>query len=316
MRKAFTLIELLVVIAIIAILAAILFPVFAQAKVAAKKTSALSNQKQIGLGLVMYAGDNEDYYPRQDTCVPGSSLNTALNTAPFLNPGVGCTTGNFRYRVNHFAWQKYLVPYTKSIPLFEHPLRQKDPANWTNNGQIFGSFALNLGLTGASDTSAGNVPNKNFGNRVSFTGGSQSGIPDVAAAGILMEYPVGNSSVVPTMTDDGAPPTSALTAYPVAVREYWAAKMMKESLADCVAGKMGTEPDGAKIAAGGVVVGMADGSARFLKAGDFLAKTPLKAEILPGGYSYGNDCSNFSGNLGFRQINTNLNYPLWGLKAN
>src|SRR5688572_52503 len=55
--RAFTLIELLVVIAIIAILAAILFPVFAQAKLAAKKTTALSNAKQIGLSLHMYASD-------------------------------------------------------------------------------------------------------------------------------------------------------------------------------------------------------------------------------------------------------------------
>jgi prepilin-type N-terminal cleavage/methylation domain-containing protein/prepilin-type processing-associated H-X9-DG protein len=63
-RKAFTLIELLVVIAIIAILAAILFPVFAQAKEAAKKTSCLSNMKNIGLALFMYTGDSDDMYPQ------------------------------------------------------------------------------------------------------------------------------------------------------------------------------------------------------------------------------------------------------------
>ncbi|MFZ4508330.1 MAG: prepilin-type N-terminal cleavage/methylation domain-containing protein [Fimbriimonas sp.] len=63
MKKAFTLIELLVVIAIIAILAAILFPVFAQAKAAAKKSSDLSNQKQLGLGIVMYSADYDDMFP-------------------------------------------------------------------------------------------------------------------------------------------------------------------------------------------------------------------------------------------------------------
>src|SRR5579862_4993311 len=60
---AFTLIELLVVIAIIAILAAILFPVFAQAKEAAKKTACLSNSKQLGLAMMMYCNDNEDTMP-------------------------------------------------------------------------------------------------------------------------------------------------------------------------------------------------------------------------------------------------------------
>jgi prepilin-type N-terminal cleavage/methylation domain-containing protein/prepilin-type processing-associated H-X9-DG protein len=74
-RRAFTLIELLVVIAIIAILAAILFPVFAQAKAAAKKTVCLSNMKQLGLATQMYLGDNNDQFFSGNTCkdpMPGS----------------------------------------------------------------------------------------------------------------------------------------------------------------------------------------------------------------------------------------------------
>lgn len=62
-RRAFTLIELLVVIAIIAILAAILFPVFAQAKDAAKKTSSLSNIKQMGTATAIYTTDADDVMP-------------------------------------------------------------------------------------------------------------------------------------------------------------------------------------------------------------------------------------------------------------
>ncbi len=64
LHRAFTLIELLVVIAIIAILAAILFPVFAQAKEAAKKTQDLSNTKQQATASFLYMGDSDDTYPR------------------------------------------------------------------------------------------------------------------------------------------------------------------------------------------------------------------------------------------------------------
>ncbi|OIO91395.1 MAG: hypothetical protein AUJ92_16615 [Armatimonadetes bacterium CG2_30_59_28] len=64
-KKGFTLIELLVVIAIIAILAAILFPVFAKAREKARQTSCLSNIKQLGLGAMMYVQDfDETYFPR------------------------------------------------------------------------------------------------------------------------------------------------------------------------------------------------------------------------------------------------------------
>ncbi|MEP6756569.1 MAG: DUF1559 domain-containing protein, partial [Chthonomonadales bacterium] len=62
-RRGFTLIELLVVIAIIAILAAILFPVFAKAREAARKATCLSNLKQIGLATLMYVQDYDEQFP-------------------------------------------------------------------------------------------------------------------------------------------------------------------------------------------------------------------------------------------------------------
>ena len=75
--KAFTLIELLIVIAIIAILAAILFPVFSQAKAAAKKTVCLANGNQIGLALMMYLNDYDDFYPQEHP----STSNPAVDDA-------------------------------------------------------------------------------------------------------------------------------------------------------------------------------------------------------------------------------------------
>jgi prepilin-type N-terminal cleavage/methylation domain-containing protein/prepilin-type processing-associated H-X9-DG protein len=82
-RRAFTLIELLVVIAIIAILAAILFPVFAQAREAARKTSCISNQKQILLGAMMYQQDYDEMYHRILTCNhPTGNACVQFNSSP------------------------------------------------------------------------------------------------------------------------------------------------------------------------------------------------------------------------------------------
>src|SRR5258708_19715381 len=87
-RPGFTLIELLVVIAIIAILAAILFPVFAQARESARMTSCLSNLKQIGLGTMMYLQDYDERYPNCKAWArmwTGDSLGLPSTIKPNLN---------------------------------------------------------------------------------------------------------------------------------------------------------------------------------------------------------------------------------------
>src|SRR5438045_6915999 len=83
-KRAFTLIELLVVIAIIAILAAILFPVFAQARASARQISCLSNVKQFALGVLMYAQDYDEIIPRHD-----NNGSATYGIAPGLPPDWG-----------------------------------------------------------------------------------------------------------------------------------------------------------------------------------------------------------------------------------
>lgn len=103
-RRGFTLIELLVVIAIIAILAAILFPVFAQAKAAAKKTMAISNTKQLLLAGIQYMDENDDQrIPRYNACGATVGANT--------NPP---TTGTQ-------IWPEILQPYVKSKDVYLDP---------------------------------------------------------------------------------------------------------------------------------------------------------------------------------------------------
>ncbi|BCM92309.1 hypothetical protein IAD21_04188 [Abditibacteriota bacterium] len=104
--SAFTLIELLVVIAIIAILAAILFPVFARARENARKTSGLSNLKQIGLGLMQYLQDYDERFPNSVTERQGVSYYGAADTAA---------------GVADYSIRAKLQPYTKSVQLFKDP---------------------------------------------------------------------------------------------------------------------------------------------------------------------------------------------------
>jgi prepilin-type N-terminal cleavage/methylation domain-containing protein/prepilin-type processing-associated H-X9-DG protein len=84
--RGFTLIELLVVIAIIAILAAILFPVFARARAKAQQTTCLSNVKQLTLGVSMYCTDNDDNTPLNNTgCAVNPGLDWSTEIYPYVN---------------------------------------------------------------------------------------------------------------------------------------------------------------------------------------------------------------------------------------
>ncbi len=115
-RRGFTLIELLVVIAIIAILAAILFPVFAQARAAARQAACLSNQKQIGNAVMLYTQDYDEVLPGntpgQAAC--GSGGGDAATSLGFMQPPNG--SAQLRNIV-----PRDLQPYLKNVKVFRCP---------------------------------------------------------------------------------------------------------------------------------------------------------------------------------------------------
>jgi prepilin-type N-terminal cleavage/methylation domain-containing protein/prepilin-type processing-associated H-X9-DG protein len=127
-RKGFTLIELLVVIAIIAILAAILFPVFAQARDKARSASCLSNMKQIGLAVMMYAQDYDE-------------------TEPPAYVGKTDPQGRPEWYYNQAAWTELILPYVKNKQVFLCPSAEKVTAS--NPDNIPASYVTNYWTMGA-----------------------------------------------------------------------------------------------------------------------------------------------------------------------
>lgn len=134
MRKAFTLIELLVVIAIIAILAAILFPVFSQAKIAAKQSSSVAQMRQLAAAVMMYAGDNDDFF------VPASARPASGNSDPTI-------------------WTEGLNPYVKNKQIFVAPdSNGAFSENWATRRHQSVGYSDATGVDPNSTAVPGNAP--------------------------------------------------------------------------------------------------------------------------------------------------------------
>lgn len=137
MRRFFTLIELLVVITIIAILAAILFPVFAQAREKARQTACLSNCKQMGTAAMMYAQDYDEILPETGWQGPCSPAGEPPQTA----------TDNFFSGV--FAFPLAIQPYTKNLALLTCP-SDPDKGGWGKlNSNCYEQQLLLMNIPGA-----------------------------------------------------------------------------------------------------------------------------------------------------------------------
>lgn len=130
--RGFTLIELLVVIAIIAILASILFPVFAKAREKARQSSCLSNTKQLAVGLLSYAQDYDESFPIED----------------FVYAGTGNDAGDG-------SWRGAVFPYCKNAQIFICPSHRPTGTKFDgryNDKTMEASYAINdvhQGLAGA-----------------------------------------------------------------------------------------------------------------------------------------------------------------------
>jgi prepilin-type N-terminal cleavage/methylation domain-containing protein/prepilin-type processing-associated H-X9-DG protein len=136
--RGFTLIELLVVISVIAILAAILFPVFARARENARKTSCASNLKQLGLGLLQYTQDYDEKYPLRRFFPNGTPAGAAYSSSDAV-------AANY----DDFSWRTVTQPYIKSEQLFVCP-SNPDNNKASYDPEFKRSYAGNANWTGSA----------------------------------------------------------------------------------------------------------------------------------------------------------------------
>lgn len=137
-RGGFTLIELLVVIAIIAILAAILFPVFARARENARRSSCMSNLKQFGVAIMQYTQDYDGMYPKYN------DINLHPPVAP--DPPGGYYVNN---AANGYTWGQITYPYHKSLDIFFCPSTSQRNDGGANTKISQKNYGANVNVMGA-----------------------------------------------------------------------------------------------------------------------------------------------------------------------
>jgi prepilin-type N-terminal cleavage/methylation domain-containing protein len=203
-RSGFTLIELLVVIAIIAILAAILFPVFAQARAQARKTTCLSNTKQCSLAVLMYTQDYDETFPLLFTPRPGQP------------DGIG----------NTYSWHNLVQPYTKNWGLMicpENFLTHADPINYLDPFLNYGIPARSAaaGQSAWLDTYYSQGPTTMFDGiggaypDNGFAGAAKPGAPSLSQAGIA------SPATMTLLTDASAPDWWLLQFSGITSDQFW-----------------------------------------------------------------------------------------------
>jgi len=208
-RQAFTLIELLVVIAIIAILAAILFPVFAQAKSAAKKTSCLSNLKQLGTGVFIYAGDADDYMPNAMSDQGGFKDRTYVfavrlfpytkNKSIWKDPGNPYAHGGVQHYATENPYGHYMIPPDDPCVGFAHSNDTTyyadvyPPTDYMLNAVLTGykkDGCAGGGWTGGySNPSANTVTGTNQGDGTNKIGVGQPNVTNISKVPMLIDFP-------------------------------------------------------------------------------------------------------------------------------